>query len=1387
MAAPLAAVGSLISGDMVAAAATHAARAAGQAALARIATYIYERVTAVPDLSVTDYDAYQKLIASYREHLASPTDSLPEHWVLDGKKPRYRSTFKEQQECLLAELSRVEAADSALIWQIHGIVTTIGELYCSLDKRVRVFGKDVKTGANQYREDGFESMFYTELAMWLVGVLPTLSLTDKETAAKVGARLNYCRSVYAGVIVYHKDKDIACPRNVLPVVIKALEVLHANLIQAHHAASFSERVSAINHQLTSTIAGSFNVLYMMLEGIRLRDLNVGEVLAPSDGRAVKIKETVHETKLGQWLMETLQVAGIRANDFTCHKNLSITMIHAHLPDVSLSDKEDISTSGLPSFVWWKAAASWIESVTDPTQIRNRVAFKRDPATTVLLTRIRDFHRAILIFCCLRQALSQLAQLQIAYGEKWLFDSDEGDRLFGGLKYALEKSLLEFEQTLNIFWRDFYGERHTMYVEERKTDPTDATYRQLAKADKLVSRIKVSLQKISRSKDDLVMHRSVVLASSEKHVETLRALGAFLCDYLPMIAYPDAHNLAHFRALSLIRGAGAAVGADAVIGAGVGAAAVDTSTDAIGLSGAGHLAGVSGAGSAGSSVVEVISLTPEEQARADMVEVLCRTTGLDKKELQPAWIEQGYQLFLSSYATLRAETQEELKRKYEAAITKAREFAANMMALRLICESLGQEPREIKAEWVEKAARLFLLELQGVSAAEQISAKRDYDAVMQDLDRLKKLAEVKAWLALCDYTGQAPEEILKSWIYKAAPLFLITPATSAAKKEWVRVAYKRTLEMAAEYFDRESDDPIVFPAEEVFPDNTIEALARSQAAIAICRDIEITPSCVKPEWVDDATPLFVMGLFGAAEEQKALAHSEYQNVLARIKASLAAARISADASHSQVSETTQPPTPATADASHSQAGETTQPPTPATTDASHSQVSETTQPPTPAATDASHSQVSETTQPPTPATTDASHSQVSETTQPPTPATTDASHSQAGETAVPLTVESATAQAVELLCQKTGQPPNKIKDNWIDVVARKLLLSPTAPGFREAETAYAATLKEAYDFFNESEEKKVPHTKTLAKHSYPVEEMQLAIAIDKLIKGYLSPTRKKDEYKPQSLPTTATFKALTESFHQAIYATILKPYDWVFRKPTRARFYGYREHHLRSLEKYFSCLSKVLTLIGEESKKRTISEVEFESIKEQLLAVLDCMYRECRWVKAALDLYLKEKPGALVSLTVDGNKLLISSEARIAALESDIAERDSVIRDADGEKKRLIAENTGLKTENAGLKTQNAWLVEEKARTDKRADDMIALCMGMKRALETSNQQLKDACELIAVMKAEAAGRATPTPAPTLVPTPPTDRFFHAALPAAGGAGGVAGPAAAATSIGRTGV
>jgi hypothetical protein len=740
MAAPADVIGALVASDLLTTMAAKAAKITAEAALSRIARYIYEKLDVTSALKGGDYDGYQKLVQCYRIHLS--TDSLPEQWTLADKKPVYRSTFKEQKAQLLHELESLKQSDSSLKEQIMAIVNTIGDLYCSLDKRVKVFSVDLKRG-DGYREDGFESMFYTELAVWLVAVLPTLSVTDEKTAKAVEQRIKYCEEVFK-ILFYRNDREIACPRNILPVVIRDLTVLHKNLLQAHRAASFGDRISNVNGLLSSAIADSLNVLYMILDGIRLPNLHVGEVLSPSDGRLVKIQDTVYETKLGQWLIATLKLADIRANDFACHRSPSILAIEDHLVDISLSEKEDVGALGFPDFIW-RRDYTWAGCVTDPTHDLDARSFRKDPKTIVLLEHIRDFHRAILKLCCVREALMRACQIQVAYGEEWLFDSEDGSLLFDALMYMIDKSMVAFNDVLLAFWTDFYTERHASHVKAKKTDAKDITYQQLAVADDHVKKIQDIIKRISEHATALNTYRLEARGSSEKHKENLSALSRFLYAYLPSIGYRHSAHLARFYQLGLI---GPASEGSVPPGYPPNAAA--------------------GAGSA-TSHTEIVpdpvipAISVEEQARASMMSVLCSVTHLNAEEIQPAWIENGYRLFLPSFSTLGEKAQETVKSSYDGVITAAREFAAETIARRLICKSIGQDPNEIKSAWVEKAKPLFLLQLQGSATLELAEAQRDYEAVIETLDRLKKLAAVRASIALCDYTGKAPNDILRRWI------------------------------------------------------------------------------------------------------------------------------------------------------------------------------------------------------------------------------------------------------------------------------------------------------------------------------------------------------------------------------------------------------------------------------------------------------------------------------------------------------------------------------------------------------------------------------------------------------------------------------------------------
>lgn len=162
-----------------------------------------------------------------------------------------------------------EACHYNLKTQVLGMVSDICRLFKSLSKRI-----SAGPLRESYRDDGFESMFFNELAMWLVIELPRYNITDIDTAKIVEQRIKYCEEMQDSVLVFRGDMDIPNPKNVLPYIIKELKRLHQHLCQAQQAANFSDKIKSIDAQLVDAVRGTFNILNLILDGVSTDEFHV---------------------------------------------------------------------------------------------------------------------------------------------------------------------------------------------------------------------------------------------------------------------------------------------------------------------------------------------------------------------------------------------------------------------------------------------------------------------------------------------------------------------------------------------------------------------------------------------------------------------------------------------------------------------------------------------------------------------------------------------------------------------------------------------------------------------------------------------------------------------------------------------------------------------------------------------------------------------------------------------------------------------------------------------------------------------------------------------------------------------------------------------------------
>lgn len=195
-----------------------------------------------------DRKRYAKMLHLYSVCTgAAGSDKIPREWEVDNQHcPLYSSDFETRGDTLKTELESLAPSQANMKLQIIGIVANIARLYESIGKRtIARQALNLFTSA-QYRSDGFESMFLTEMAMWAAIELPRYSVADSATADMVQKRMEYCDAMQKGVLIYRSDRDIPNVKDILKPIIAEMKAMHENLCDAYKSATFKDRIQLID-------------------------------------------------------------------------------------------------------------------------------------------------------------------------------------------------------------------------------------------------------------------------------------------------------------------------------------------------------------------------------------------------------------------------------------------------------------------------------------------------------------------------------------------------------------------------------------------------------------------------------------------------------------------------------------------------------------------------------------------------------------------------------------------------------------------------------------------------------------------------------------------------------------------------------------------------------------------------------------------------------------------------------------------------------------------------------------------------------------------------------------------------------------------------------------
>ena len=503
--------------------------------LVRLAQLAWQKLTQRSAFTPQDRDRYEKLVSLYKQF--NLADKIPDEWLLDEHGcPQYHRSFADLNKELTSVNGNLERCQFRLKEQVKAIIGTINDFFTSLDKRnvfVNMINKSV-VGAGEYRSDGFEQMFFNELALWTSSILPGLPPDRESTIDEVERRLKYCHKVFSDILIFRNDEAKKNARNQLNIIIAQLEGVLKDLQKYSQAARFNQMIESIGAELSQMVANTFHICHLISDANYSKNLLVTEYLNP---KLVRDKTMTHlNTLMAQWLIKTFNLAGVENNNFSNTKEIDFEQIAAYLQDEIPTDikKLNLENTGLHPF-----------ARQTPTAAKQQ------------LERVQAMHRAILNLFHVHRSLVIAAQVVAIYGEIWLYGDDEGKLVLKSLLDVIDDVRTEHMKTVDQFWSNFYGGDATRpkpgsylaYIKDNHLDSKKAPlYDYLASADKYYSQIQQCHKNIQTKIKDIDTASQSFEKEREEAKQKKVELITHLYEYMSRIPGIDASKLAPIKKL-----------------------------------------------------------------------------------------------------------------------------------------------------------------------------------------------------------------------------------------------------------------------------------------------------------------------------------------------------------------------------------------------------------------------------------------------------------------------------------------------------------------------------------------------------------------------------------------------------------------------------------------------------------------------------------------------------------------------------------------------------------------------------------------------------------------------------------------------------------------------
>lgn len=436
----------------------------------KIGTLLYKWMTAPSPLSNDETDERKQDLIRYNRMCALYTSILkktviPIHWQLKDGCPTHSSELSGSAEYFRVRADEMRVSSYQMKTVIVKTLGSIERLYESLSKRAYT-----PYEWKRYRQDGYEAMFFADLAQWLSSDLPAASITEQTTADMLQDRIDFCKKVQNTVFIFRDDSGINNPKDKLGRIIKNLETLHKDICKAIEAASFNHQIDHIERNLIDMAENAFSICHLILEGVNQKELQVDEILDPHPvDRKVR---ALTELTMGQWLRVTLKTLGITSNNFQNGGNIiDLDTIANHL---NLDFHQIIlNRTGLHEFIR--------ENPGKTDQENSKFSEK-------ILKDVIEIHREILRIYYVKSSLVYAARVGVSLGESWLYGNEDGKLVIKALLAVIQDACYQFEETIKNFWVVFYQKTYEPYATSKGLDYRDQTYKFLYTANERFGRI-----------------------------------------------------------------------------------------------------------------------------------------------------------------------------------------------------------------------------------------------------------------------------------------------------------------------------------------------------------------------------------------------------------------------------------------------------------------------------------------------------------------------------------------------------------------------------------------------------------------------------------------------------------------------------------------------------------------------------------------------------------------------------------------------------------------------------------------------------------------------------------------------------------------------------------